>query len=106
MMVVAGSWLPFGRWPTTKSQRPTTAFMRIGYLDCFSGISGDMFLGALIDAGVSPRVLEDAVTALNIGAGLQISRVNRSGISATKVDVIEDVGRTLLSAQQRQEPPV
>lgn len=78
--------------------------MRIAYLDCFSGISGDMFIGALIDAGVSPRVLEDAVAALNIGAGLRISRVNRSGIMATKVDVIEDVGRTLLSAQQRQEP--
>jgi len=62
--------------------------MRIAYLDCFSGISGDMFLGALIDAGVPPAVLEQAVSALNLGARLEISRVNRSGISATKVDVI------------------
>ncbi|MGA2695850.1 MAG: nickel pincer cofactor biosynthesis protein LarC [Terriglobales bacterium] len=46
-----------------------------------------MFLGALVDAGVSPCLLEDAVAALNIGAKLEISRVNRSGISATKVDV-------------------
>src|SRR6202051_1224474 len=61
--------------------------MRIAYLDCFSGISGDMFLGALIDAGVSPKLLEDAVAALNIGARLEISRVQRGGISATKVDV-------------------
>lgn len=61
--------------------------MRIAYLDCFSGISGDMFLGALIDAGVRPQVFEDAVAALNVGARLEISRVNRSGISATKVDV-------------------
>ncbi len=61
--------------------------MRIAYLDCFSGISGDMFLGALIDAGVSPRLLENAVAALNIGASLEIKRVARSGISATKVDV-------------------
>jgi uncharacterized protein (TIGR00299 family) protein len=62
--------------------------MRIAYLDCFSGISGDMFLGALIDAGVSPRLFEQAVEALAIGAKLEISRVNRSGITATKVDVI------------------
>jgi uncharacterized protein (TIGR00299 family) protein len=61
--------------------------MRIAYLDCFSGISGDMFLGALVDAGVSAGLLEEAVEALSIGAKLEISRVNRSGISATKVDV-------------------
>ena len=64
--------------------------MRIAYLDCFSGISGDMFLGALLDAGVSPRVLEDAVASLNIGAHLEISRVNRSGITATKITVLVD----------------
>ena len=67
--------------------------MRIAYLDCFSGISGDMFLGALVDAGVSAHLLEEAVAALNIGAKLEISRVNRSGISATKVDVRENVGQ-------------
>jgi pyridinium-3,5-bisthiocarboxylic acid mononucleotide nickel chelatase len=64
--------------------------MRIAYLECFSGVSGDMFMGALIDAGVPPRVLEDAVAALNVGARLEISRVVRSGISATKVDVWVD----------------
>lgn len=64
--------------------------MRIAYLDCFSGISGDMFLGALVDAGVSPALLEKAVAALNVGARLEISRVVRSGISATKVDVWVD----------------
>src|SRR5277367_2061184 len=61
--------------------------MRIAYLECFSGISGDMFLGALVDAGVSPRLLEETVAALGIGAHLKISKVVRSGISATKVDV-------------------
>ncbi|MGO8983171.1 MAG: nickel insertion protein, partial [Terriglobales bacterium] len=61
--------------------------MRIAYLDCFSGISGDMFLGALLDAGVSPKILHDTVAALDIGARLEISRVVRAGISATKVDV-------------------
>ncbi|MBZ5703943.1 MAG: nickel pincer cofactor biosynthesis protein LarC [Acidobacteriia bacterium] len=61
--------------------------MRIAYLDCFSGMSGDMFLGALVDAGVPPRVLEETVAALDVGARLEISRVTRSGITATKVDV-------------------
>ena len=61
--------------------------MRIAYLECFSGMSGDMFLGALVDAGVPPRVLEETVAALGVGARLEISRVVRSGISATKVDV-------------------
>jgi pyridinium-3,5-bisthiocarboxylic acid mononucleotide nickel chelatase len=64
--------------------------MRIAYLECFSGISGDMFLGALVDAGVPPRVLEETVAALGVGARLEISRVVRSGISATKVDVWVD----------------
>ena len=64
--------------------------MRIAYLECFSGISGDMFLGALIDAGVPPGLLESTVSALKVGAKLEISRVVRSGISATKVDVWVD----------------
>jgi uncharacterized protein (TIGR00299 family) protein len=62
--------------------------MRIAYLDCFSGISGDMFLGALLDAGVSPGLLQKTVAALEVDARLEIGRVDRSGISATKVDVI------------------
>ena len=62
--------------------------MRIAYLDCFSGISGDMFLGALVDAGVPYELLEQTVAALNVGAALERSRVDRSGISATKIDVL------------------
>lgn len=61
--------------------------MRIAYLDCFSGMSGDMFLGALVDAGLPLRLLEETVAALKVGARLEVSRVERSGISATKVDV-------------------
>lgn len=63
--------------------------MRLAYLECFAGASGDMFLGALIDAGVPASVLEDAVHALNIGASLRIEKVDRSGITATKVHVLE-----------------
>ncbi len=62
--------------------------MRIAYLDCFSGISGDMFMGALLDTGVPAEVFERTVAALDIGAKLEISRVDRSGISASKVDVL------------------
>jgi uncharacterized protein (TIGR00299 family) protein len=62
--------------------------MRIAYLECFSGISGDMFLGALVDAGVPGRVLEEAVAALGVGAELRLSRVDRRGIAATMVDVV------------------
>lgn len=62
--------------------------MRIAYLDCFAGISGDMFLGALLDAGVDPAVLRDATAALGLGATLRIHTVDRSGISCTKVDVM------------------
>jgi len=53
-------------------------------------MSGDMFLGALVDAGVPALVLEETVAALGVGARLEISRVVRSGISATKVDVYVD----------------
>ena len=62
--------------------------MRIGYLECFSGISGDMLLGALVDAGVSFAHLEQTAAALNVGARLEMRKVMRGGISATKVDVI------------------
>ncbi|HEU4414609.1 MAG TPA: nickel insertion protein, partial [Candidatus Angelobacter sp.] len=62
--------------------------MRIAYLECFSGISGDMFLGALLDAGVPPELLIKTVDALGVDARLEISRQDRSGISATKLDVI------------------
>ena len=62
--------------------------MRIAYLDCFSGISGDMFLGALLDAGVPFELFEKTVAELNVGAKLERSRVDRSGILAIKLDVI------------------
>jgi uncharacterized protein (TIGR00299 family) protein len=66
--------------------------VRIAYLDCFSGISGDMFLGALVDAGVPFEVLQDAVQSLDLGAKLELRRVDRSGIDSAKVDVLTSEG--------------
>jgi pyridinium-3,5-bisthiocarboxylic acid mononucleotide nickel chelatase len=62
--------------------------MRVGYLDCFSGISGDMLLGALVDAGVPLQLLKDTAASLEIGADLATHKVSRGGIAGTKVEVI------------------
>jgi uncharacterized protein (TIGR00299 family) protein len=67
--------------------------MRIGYLECFSGISGDMLLGALVDAGVPFHLLEETVAALNVDARLEMRRVTRGGLAATKVDVLTPDGQ-------------
>src|SRR5205809_177088 len=64
--------------------------MRIAYLECFSGISGDMFLGALLDCGVPAELFTRTVEALGVEARLEVSRVQRSGISAVKLDVLID----------------
>jgi uncharacterized protein (TIGR00299 family) protein len=62
--------------------------MRIAYLEPFAGISGDMLLGAFVQAGVSVDLLRQIVEALNLGASLDIQTVDRSGISSIKVNVL------------------
>ncbi len=62
--------------------------MTIAYIDAASGVSGDMFLGALVDAGVSIRVLQAAVDRLGVaGLRLEAAETRRAGVRATKVDV-------------------
>jgi uncharacterized protein (TIGR00299 family) protein len=59
----------------------------IGWLDAQAGASGDMLLGALVDAGVPLEVLQDAVDALGLGIGLQARPVTRAGLGALQVEV-------------------
>jgi len=57
------------------------------YLDAFSGISGDMLVGALADAGADQSAIIDALASLETGAVLAFERVKRCGIAATKFHV-------------------
>src|SRR5437016_2929314 len=62
--------------------------LRIAYFDCFSGISGDMTLGALIACGVSLEDLRSDLRRLNLpGWNISAESVSRNGIGATDVTV-------------------
>ena len=68
--------------------------MKTLYLDLFSGISGDMFVGALIDLGVDPRELEQELKGLRlVGWRLRVFREQKSGIAGTRFEVQVDAGR-------------
>ncbi|AXI09916.1 hypothetical protein CUC15_13695 [Oceanobacillus zhaokaii] len=64
--------------------------MKILYLDCFSGLSGDMTIGALLDAGGDFEHLEEELKKLQIDDEyeLKISKVVKNGITSTKFDVV------------------
>jgi uncharacterized protein (DUF111 family) len=71
---------------------------RVVYFDCFSGISGDMALGALIDAGVSLDALRAMLQRLGVGGWeLHASREVRGPLAGTRAHVVapEDHHRTL-----------
>jgi uncharacterized protein (DUF111 family) len=63
--------------------------MRVAYLDCATGISGDMLLGALIDVGWPEQRLRELIGKLKIGdVQLKVDRVSKRGITATQVNVL------------------
>jgi pyridinium-3,5-bisthiocarboxylic acid mononucleotide nickel chelatase len=67
--------------------------MRILYFDCFNGASGDMILGALLDAGLPLDELGGALGSLGLGElELRADRVLRAGVSATKFRLVEGAG--------------
>ena len=61
--------------------------MRICYLDAFSGISGDMLVGALADAGADSAAIADALRSLQAGVSVSFEKVKRCGIAASKFRV-------------------
>jgi pyridinium-3,5-bisthiocarboxylic acid mononucleotide nickel chelatase len=64
--------------------------MKIAYFDCIAGASGDMLLGALVDAGLPVENLREKLARLNLGDEFELkaNRVSKNGFGATKVDVL------------------
>ncbi|HYK18418.1 MAG TPA: nickel pincer cofactor biosynthesis protein LarC [Bryobacteraceae bacterium] len=67
--------------------------MKICYLDAFSGISGDMTVGALVDAGADALALKKALDSLGTGAEFRFEKTVRRGIAATKFHVDVEEGK-------------
>jgi len=63
--------------------------VRIAFFQPFSGASGDMALGAMVDAGLSPKELGEGLRSLNVsGWKLEISKVVRGAFESTRLRVI------------------
>ncbi|MCT6799640.1 LarC family nickel insertion protein, partial [Coprococcus catus] len=62
---------------------------KVLYLECFSGISGDMTVGALLDLGADPEVLKQSLDLLHVeGYEIKIGRSSKCGIDACDFDVL------------------
>ncbi len=62
--------------------------MRLAYIDCISGVSGDMLLGALVHAGVAERELQQRLAKIGLpGFELEFNQVQKGGIASLKAEV-------------------
>lgn len=89
--------------------------MKIAYADCFSGVSGDMFLASLLDAGLPLEVLQDGIAKLGLSERieLRLSEVHKCALRASDLEVIVPHSHQhrhlsdileILSASQLSEP--
>jgi len=74
------------RWRNTRSKLQESAVL-VAHFDCFSGISGDMVLGAVIDAGAPVETIRAALDSLKLPLKLEVERVIRCGFAATKATI-------------------
>jgi hypothetical protein len=76
---------------------------KVAYFDCSSGISGDMFLGALIDCGADFEYIKKELSKLNLDFKISHQRVRKGAISAIKVIIGESEGHPLRNLKTIKE---
>src|SRR5437588_11844817 len=79
-----GPAVPPGSCTIHQKEDPVT---RVAHFDCFSGISGDMTLGALLDAGVDAEAVRAGIDSLGLPVRLNVQKVRKGGFAATFVQV-------------------
>src|SRR5437867_3775171 len=71
----------------SRKRSERSLLVRVAHFDCFSGISGDMTLGALVDAGVPGEAITAGIASLGLPIKIRIEKVRKGGFAATQVIV-------------------